>query len=133
MSRIRGKNTEPELMVRRLIHGLGYRYRLHVRDLPGRPDIVFPSRRKIIEVRGCFWHRHPGCSLAAIPATRVDFWEAKLSGTVARDAKNLAALESSGWNVMVLWECEISETHLADRLRRFLGPRGVGGKMQPHA
>lgn len=133
MSRIRGKDTKPELVVRRLVHGLGYRYRLHARHLPGRPDIVFPSRRKVIEVRGCFWHRHPGCVLAAAPATRVDFWEAKLSGTVARDAKNVSALEAAGWGVMILWECEVGEAHLVDRLRRFLGPPGVGGGLQLHA
>ncbi len=122
MAAIAGKDTQPEIAVRRIAHRLGYRYRLHVKDLPGRPDLVFPGRRKIIEVRGCFWHRHPGCILSATPATRRDFWQAKFQATVARDARNLAALEASGWAVMVVWECEISDEHLVDRLRTFLGP-----------
>jgi DNA mismatch endonuclease Vsr len=122
MAAIGGKNTQPEMLVRRLAHSLGYRYRLHVKNLPGRPDIVFPAYRKIIEVRGCFWHRHPGCVLAATPATRVDFWEEKFRATVARDIRNVAALQARGWAVMVLWECETSETSLRDRLFAFLGP-----------
>jgi DNA mismatch endonuclease Vsr len=101
---------------------MGYRYRLHATNLPGRPDLVFPGRRKVIEVRGCFWHRHPGCAFAAMPGTRSDFWQAKFQATVARDARNLAALEASGWAVMVIWECELKDPHLADRMRTFLGP-----------
>jgi DNA mismatch endonuclease Vsr len=121
MAAISGKNTRPEMQVRRLAHRLGYRYRLHVRDLPGRPDIVFPARRKIIEIRGCFWHRHPGCVLAATPGTRADFWQEKFRATVARDARNITALEARGWAVMVIWECEVKEIALRERLSTFLG------------
>ncbi len=124
MSRIRGKNTKPELLVRQLLHGLGYRYRLHVPHLPGRPDIVFPGRGKVIEVRGCFWHRHAGCPFAATPATRADFWEAKLARTVARDAENLAALKAAGWDTLILWGCAVGNTATAQRLAVFLGPPG---------
>jgi len=124
MSRIRGKNTQPELLVRQLLHRLGYRYRLHTATLPGRPDIVFSSRAKVIEVRGCFWHRHPGCPLAATPATRADFWEAKLRRTVERDAENLAALSVLGWSALILWECEVGDASVQQRLADFLGPPG---------
>lgn len=122
MAAITGKNTQPEIKVRRAAHSMGYRYRVHAKGLPGRPDMVFSSRRKVIEVRGCFWHRHPGCVLAATPGTRCDFWLAKFQATVARDARNLAALEASGWVVMVIWECEVKDMNLADRLRTYLGP-----------
>jgi DNA mismatch endonuclease Vsr len=122
MAAIAGKNTKPEILVRRMAHGMGYRYRLHLNGLPGRPDIVFPRRRKIIEIRGCFWHRHTGCALSATPGTRADFWRAKFQATVARDTRNLVALEAAGWTVMVIWECEINDTHLIDRLQAFLGP-----------
>jgi DNA mismatch endonuclease Vsr len=101
---------------------MGYRYRLHAKGLPGRPDIVFPGRRKIVEVRGCFWHRHPGCGRAATPTTRAGFWRAKFQATVARDADNLALLQASGWAVMIIWECEVKDANLAERLRNFLGP-----------
>lgn len=128
MSAVRGKHTKPELLVRSLLHRMGYRYRLHGRDLPGRPDIVFPTRRKAIEVRGCFWHRHPdpACRNAVMPATRREWWQAKLDANVARDARNLAALEDAGWAVLVLWECEVrrDQGDLSRRLRAFLGPPG---------
>lgn len=117
-----GKNTMPEILVRKLAHKLGYRFRLHVKGLPGRPDVVFPARRKIIDVRGCFWHRHQGCAAAATPATRPDFWRAKFDDTVSRDARNLAMLENGGWEVMVIWECETRQPGLDHRLRAFLGP-----------
>lgn len=120
MAAISGKNTTPELCVRRMLHKMGYRYRLHVKDLPGRPDIVFPRRRKIIEVRGCFWHRHPNCAFAATPRTRSDFWESKFQSTVARDSENLSILEASGWCVMILWGCELKNVQLTERLRTFL-------------
>ena len=120
MAAIKGKDTRPEMLVRRIVHGMGYRYRLHVNGLPGRPDIVLPSRKKIIEVRGCFWHRHSGCPRSAIPAARRDFWIDKFQSTIARDIQNLAALKASGWTVKVIWECETKDTHLKDRLRHFL-------------
>lgn len=122
MAAIAGKNTQPEMLVRRLAHSIGYRYRLHVKDLPGRPDIVFPARRKIIEIRGCFWHRHINCGRATTPATRADFWDDKFRATVARDARNTDTLQASGWAVMVIWECEVKNSELKDRLLAFLGP-----------
>lgn len=107
MSRVRGKDTRPEMRVRRLIHGMGYRYRLHARDLPGRPDIVFRPRRKVIFVHGCFWHRHPdpACKLARMPKSRLEFWEPKLRGNRERDERNQARLREMGWDVMIVWEC----------------------------
>lgn len=131
MSRIRDRNTRPEMRVRQLLHAAGYRYRLHRRDLPGRPDIVFPTRRKAIEIRGCFWHRHPGCKDATMPRTRRNWWEAKLTSNVERDIRNLAALEGMGWRVLVLWECELGDVPaLAARLGKFLGPPGSGSASQ---
>ena len=124
----KGKDTKPEMVVRRLTHGLGYRYALHRRDLPGKPDMAFPARKAIIEVRGCFWHRHPGCRLAYIPKTRKGFWEDKFDANVARDARNTAALENRGWKVLTVWECETTGVNLlADKIKAFLGPgrRGV--------
>ena len=126
MAAISGKNTRPEILVRGVAHRMGYRFRLHDKELPGRPDIVFPGRRRIIEVRGCFWHRHPGCFCSASPGTRAQFWQAKFLATVARDARNLASLEELGWKVMVVWECEADDDRLSERLRGFLGPPGRG-------
>ena len=121
MSKIRSKDTKPELVVRRLLHSLGYRYRLHRPDLPGRPDIVFPSRRQVIEVRGCFWHGHTGCKNASLPRTRRAWWEAKLLANSERDRRNLTALEQLGWRVLVLWECQLDDAaELEVRLRGFL-------------
>lgn len=124
MSAIRSKHTKPELLVRGLLHRLGYRFRLHRRDLPGRPDIVFPSRRKVVEVRGCFWHRHPdpSCRNAVLPRTRAEWWQAKLEANVARDERNMRALLELGWEVLVVWECETDAPDLAIRLAHFLGP-----------
>ena len=117
----RGKDTKPEMIVRRMVHGLGYRYRLHRKELPGKPDIALGPRKAIIEVRGCFWHRHPGCPLAYMPKTRIDFWRAKFDTNVARDARNTDTLQDAGWRVLTVWECETSSaTVLADRVRAFL-------------
>jgi len=125
MKAIKSKGMKPELMVRQLAHKLGYRYRLHRHDLPGRPDLVFPSRRKIIQVHGCFWHQHPGCRHARIPATRRDYWVPKLARTVERDAASEAALAEAGWSVLILWECELRDPDLVEaRLTGFLGPPG---------
>ena len=124
MAAITGRDTKPEIVVRRMVHRMGYRFRLHAKNLPGRPDMVFPGRRRVIEVRGCFWHRHPGCTLAATPKTRIDFWLPKFRATVERDARNLAALEGLGWAAMVIWECETGDSELPARLRAFLGPPG---------
>ncbi len=124
MARIGSKNTAPELTVRRLLHGLGYRFRLHRRNLPGTPDIVLPSRRKAIFVHGCFWHGH-GCRIGQPPKSRPEFWEPKLDRNKARDEESCEALRGEGWDVMVVWQCETKDRQaLAKRLEDFLGPAG---------
>lgn len=123
MSLIRSKNTKPELVVRRLVHSLGYRYRLHRKNLPGRPDLVFSSRRKVIFIHGCFWHRHPDphCNLARLPKTRLDFWVPKLEGNHRRDLEIQNQLEQGGWLVLTLWECQLNDLRsLEDNIKRFL-------------
>lgn len=107
MSGIRGKDTRPEMIVRRFLHNLGYRYRIHRKDLAGKPDIVIPRLKVCLFVHGCFWHRHPGCRFATMPKTRTDFWKKKFEKNVARDAANIAALEVRGWRVLVIWECQL--------------------------
>lgn len=106
MSAIRGKNTVPELIIRKALHHIGYLFRLHVRNVPERPDLAFPGRRKVIFIHGCFWHRHPGCRNSVMPSTRHDFWEAKLEDNVLREERDRRALEDDGWSVMVIWECQ---------------------------
>ena len=129
MRAIRHKDTAPELAVRRLLHGMGYRYRLHDRKLPGRPDIVFPGRRAVVFVHGCFWHGHDGCRLAAQPKTRADWWRNKIGTNKERDARSEAALRQSGWSVRVVWECETADRQLlSDSLSVFMAgcpPRGA--------
>ena len=121
MSRVRGKDTEPERFVRRLLHQLGYRFRLHRRDLPGRPDIVLPLHRAVILVHGCFWHQHPGCSKATVPKTNSESWETKLNRNVGRDKENIAALRKAGWKVATVWECELTDSKaLLSRLSEVL-------------
>jgi DNA mismatch endonuclease, patch repair protein len=123
MGLVRHKDTRPELVVRRLVHGMGYRYRLHRRDLPGHPDLVFPRLRKIIFIHGCFWHRHAAaeCKLARLPKSRQDFWVPKLEANRARDARNQEALSTAGWRVLVVWECELRhKEQLENKLKRFL-------------
>ena len=121
MARIRSKNMRPEMLVRRLVFGMGYRYRLHARELPGCPDIVFRPRRKVIFVHGCFWHRHANCAIARIPKSRVEFWEAKLEGNRKRDEKNKRKLAREGWRVLIIWECQLGDAaRLEARIRRFL-------------
>jgi DNA mismatch endonuclease (patch repair protein) len=123
MSRIRGRDTGPELVVRRLLYSLGYRYRLHRRDLAGRPDIVFSRRRKVIFVHGCFWHRHPDpqCRLARLPKSRLSFWRPKLEANHLRDLRNQDTLRAQGWGVLVVWECELGDKErLENKLKRFL-------------
>ncbi len=121
MSRVRNKDTKPEMRVRRLIHSLGYRYRLHHGGLPGKPDLVFPERRKVIFVHGCFWHRHEGCSRCRMPKSRQEFWALKLEKNRLRDIQNQAKLEELGWDVLVVWECETEEAAgLPGRIMGFL-------------
>lgn len=105
MAAIKGKNTSPELVVRRYLHSRGFRYRLHRKELPGKPDLVFPKYRLVVFVHGCFWHRHEHCFYATSPATRKDFWRNKLDSNVARDRRQQAELIDSGWRVLVVWEC----------------------------
>jgi len=120
MAAIRSKDTTPERVVRRAVHRLGYRFRLHVRELPGTPDIVLPRHRKVVEVRGCFWHVHR-CGRCRVPATRRAYWAAKLRRTAARDAWNLRALRRLGWRVLVVWECQVTDPRRLEQIvRRFL-------------
>ena len=121
MRRIKSKDSTPEITVRRLVHGLGYRYRLHDHQLPGRPDLVFPKRRKIVFVHGCFWHSHNRCKLAHVPASRQEYWRPKLERNKHRDVAHRRALEALGWDTLVIWECEVKRTEtLAHRLQDFL-------------
>ncbi|HCE01853.1 MAG TPA: hypothetical protein DEQ98_01320 [Acidobacteria bacterium] len=106
MKRVRRQDTAPEMIVRRLLHRMGYRYRLHARDLPGRPDIVFRRLKKVVFVHGCFWHRHHGCRRSSMPKRRSDFWAAKFDRNVLRDRQNVADLEALGWRWWVVWECK---------------------------
>ncbi len=109
MSAIKGKNTKPEILVRKLLHRLGYRFKIQRKDLPGKPDIVLPKYKTAIFINGCFWHRHAGCKYASTPSTNSDFWEKKFAANVGRDARNYAALKDQGWNVLIIWECEVKE------------------------
>lgn len=121
MARVKGSNTRPELLVRSLIHRMGFRFRLHRRDLPGCPDIVLPRHRKVIFIHGCFWHGHEGCHRSARPTSNQDFWEKKLSGNIERDKRNVLELKELGWKVLVVWTCETKETErLIAILSRFL-------------
>ena len=121
MSGIRGKNTKPEILIRRALFSAGFRFRLHRRDLPGVPDVVLPGHKVALFVHGCFWHRHAGCALARLPKSRLDFWLPKLTANAERDARNLRALRRLGWGVMTIWECQARDTaRLANRIRRFL-------------
>lgn len=121
MRRVRGKDTRPELTVRRALHALGRRFRLHRKDLPGKPDIVLAKDRLAIFVHGCFWHRHESCPRASMPSTRREFWESKFARTVERDAEQTAALRAAGWRPEVIWECETRDAErLGERLRDIL-------------
>jgi DNA mismatch endonuclease (patch repair protein) len=121
MGRVKAKNTRPEMKVRRLAHALGYRFRLHRKDLPGSPDLVFPGRGKVIFVHGCFWHGHDCARGSRQPKQNADYWRAKIARNVERDARAVEALEDQGWAVLTLWECELKDADvLTQRLQRFL-------------
>jgi DNA mismatch endonuclease (patch repair protein) len=109
MSRIRGKDTKPEIAVRKMLHAAGFRFRLHVKDLLGKPDIVLPKWKAVVFVHGCFWHRHEGCKDASAPKSRTEWWQEKFEKNVANDLKNRSALEATGWKVVVVWECELKK------------------------
>jgi len=124
MANIRGKNTKPELVVRRVIHALGFRFRLHRRDLPGSPDLVFPRLRKAVLVHGCFWHRHPGCKYATTPRSNVEFWNRKFEQNQERDNRTFLKLVELGWTPLIIWECETRNVEtLRERVALFLGGR----------
>jgi len=110
MAQIRSKNTKPEMVVRRLVHRMGFRYRLHVPELPGKPDLVFPRLKKIIDVRGCFWHQHRGCIDSHVPKSREQYWRPKLKLNCQRDRTNTRTLRAQGWSVLTLWECQLRDT-----------------------
>lgn len=114
MSRIRSQNTNPERIVRSFLHGIGYRFRLYRKDLPGKPDIVLHKYKTVIDVRGCYWHRHQGCKKATSPKTNEKYWTEKFNRNVERDNKNKTLLESNGWNVIIIWECEAQNDILKD-------------------
>jgi DNA mismatch endonuclease (patch repair protein) len=121
MARVKSQDTKPELAVRRLVHSLGYRYRLHRCDLPGNPDLVFPRRRAVIFVHGCFWHQHTCRAGRNTPKSRMEYWQPKLAGNSARDRRNRRKLKSAGWRVLTIWECQIRDTaRLSRTIVRFL-------------
>lgn len=127
MRAVKGKNTKPEMAVRRLVHGMGYRYRLHRKDLPGKPDLAFGPRKKAVFVHGCFWHQHchPECRRARMPLTRVQYWRPKLERNRERDGCNVADLTRLGWDVLVVWECWLRDIdRTSDSLKAFLGGTG---------
>jgi DNA mismatch endonuclease (patch repair protein) len=122
MSKVKSRDTQPEVIVRSTLHRLGFRFRLHRADLPGKPDIVLPRFRKLIFVNGCFWHQHQGCSRAKRPQTNVDFWNPKLDRNIARDLENNEGLASRSWESLIIWECETRQLdRLVQRLLAFLG------------
>lgn len=121
MAKVRGENTSPERLVRSLAHRMGYRFRLHCKDLPGKPDIVLPRHKKVIFVHGCFWHQHEGCPHAARPTSNIEYWNRKLDRNMVRDRENLHKLAYLGWNVLIVWECETRDRDkLLEKLKGFL-------------
>lgn len=132
MALVRGKHMKPEMAVRKLTYGMGYRYRLHDRSLPGSPDLVFKYRKKVIFIHGCFWHRHESCKLARLPKSRVDFWREKLEGNKKRDKNNQNKLLRMGWRFLVIWECELQKktglSGLSEKIRIFLDNSGENGR-----
>ena len=131
MRAVRSKDTKPERLLRSLLHREGYRFRLHCRNLPGTPDIVFPGRMSVIEVRGCFFHAHEGCSRATLPVTRRDWWAAKFARNKRRDCANEEALGQLGWRLFVCWECDLRNAAATmSHVRRFLGPPKLAVKVK---
>jgi DNA mismatch endonuclease Vsr len=121
MAAVHAKDTGPELALRRLVYGMGYRYRLHAKDLPGRPDLVFRPRKKVIFVHGCFWHRHEVCLYATMPKSRTAYWQAKFAANVARDRRNARDLKKAGWRVLTIWQCQLKQpNNVAKRAHEFL-------------
>ncbi|WP_262532982.1 very short patch repair endonuclease [Agrobacterium tumefaciens] len=132
MSRVKSKDTTPEMAVRRLLHSMGYRYRLHGGKLPGKPDLVFAGRKKVVFIHGCFWHGHNCKRGARVPSTRQEYWLAKVSRNQERDSRNVSSLEQAGWDVLTVWECELKDrVALAGKLTQFLGGPPSFGLPQP--
>lgn len=127
MARVHSRDTSAEMIVRRLLFRMGYRYRVQIDRLPGKPDIVFPGRRKAIFVHGCFWHGHPGCTRAVRPTSNTGYWHNKLDRNIQRDNRTYAALAEAGWQTCVVWECELRNPDMPSRLRTFLGDPRFGG------
>ena len=126
MSRISGKNTKPEIIVRSLLHRMGYRFRLHDKNMPGKPDIILPKHKKVIFVHGCFWHGHRDCPRSKRPSTNVEFWNKKIDGNIERDNKNIKSLENLGWKTLILWTCEIkNQDILKHKLNSFLDKKKI--------
>ena len=126
MSRISGKNTKPEIIVRSLLHRMGYRFRLHDKNMPGKPDIILPKHKKVIFVHGCFWHGHKDCPRSKRPSTNVEFWNKKIDGNIERDNKNIKSLENLGWKTLILWTCEIkNQDILKHKLKSFLDTKNL--------
>ena len=124
MSKIPGKNTKPEIIIRKIAHGLGYRFRLHKKNLPGKPDIVFPKYKKVILINGCFWHGHKNCNRSKLPSTNKKFWKEKIDGNKKKDKSNLIRLKKTGWDYLVIWQCEIKKSDyekLEKKIAEFLG------------
>lgn len=121
MSRVKGSDTKPEIAVRKLLHRMGYRFRLHDKRLPGKPDVVLPRHKRVIFVHGCFWHGHTGCNRSKLPASNVSFWEAKIAANMKRDTRNIEALKEMGWQILVVWTCEAgSKSLLEEKLKGFM-------------
>jgi DNA mismatch endonuclease, patch repair protein len=116
MSKVRSKNTKPEIVVRKLLHHLGFRFRLHKKELPGKPDIVLPKYKTVVFVNGCFWHQHEGCKKSKLPKSNRVFWVDKLSNNIKRDKKNICALEDLGWQVIIVWECELKDLDFVEKM-----------------
>lgn len=126
MSRIRSKDTKPEMLVRRFLHANGFRYRLHDKKLPGKPDIVLPKYKTVIFIHGCFWHGHEGCKYYVVPRTKTEWWLNKINSNIANDKKSLEALRETGWNVLHIWECELKKNSIENTLRIII--RRLNGK-----
>ena len=120
MSRIKGKDTKPEMLVRKFLHANGFRYRLHVKDLPGKPDIVLPKYKTVIFVHGCFWHGHEECKYYVVPKTKTEWWLNKINTNIANDVKAVNALKEAGWKIITLWECELKKSTVTDTLQHLL-------------
>jgi DNA mismatch endonuclease, patch repair protein len=121
MSRIKGKNTKPEMLVRKYLHNRGFRYRLHVKNLPGKPDVVLPKYKTVIFIHGCFWHGHENCKYYVIPKTRTDWWVAKINSNIFNDTKAILALKNQGWCILTIWECELHHSKVDKTLAKLPG------------